>query len=102
MNIKTKAKEWLIQHEHYEHEPSFNDDLESLLKLIESVAYYEGFISDALEYEETFGDNKTCECGCPYYRHFDTYSNMDAVGCKYCYHGDHYGDNCCAGFRERK
>jgi len=25
-----------------------------------------------------------CECGHAYYRHFDTYDNMRAVGCKYC------------------
>jgi hypothetical protein len=36
------------------------------------------------EYNPKFGDDKECECGHPYYRHFDTYENMDACGCKYC------------------
>lgn len=35
-------------------------------------------------YNPTFGDNKECECGHEYYRHFDSYELMDAVGCKYC------------------
>lgn len=28
--------------------------------------------------------DKICECGHTYYRHFDTYDYMKAVGCKYC------------------
>ena len=37
MNIKTAAKQWLIEHEHYEDEPCFNDDLESLVALLNSI-----------------------------------------------------------------
>ena len=29
-------------------------------------------------------ENAECECGDPYYRHFDTYDDMSPVGCKYC------------------
>ena len=36
------------------------------------------------EYNSKFGDNRECECGHTYYRHFDTYENMEACGCKYC------------------
>lgn len=36
------------------------------------------------EYNPEFGDGRVCECGHPYYRHFDTYENMHACGCKYC------------------
>lgn len=25
-----------------------------------------------------------CKCGHQYHRHFDSYSDMDAIGCKYC------------------
>lgn len=35
-------------------------------------------------YDPKFGDDRVCECGHKYYRHFDTYENMKAVGCKYC------------------
>jgi len=35
-------------------------------------------------YDKNFGDNRKCECGHPYYRHFDPYENYEAVGCKYC------------------
>lgn len=35
-------------------------------------------------YNPKYGDNRICECGHTYYRHFDSYENMDACGCKYC------------------
>lgn len=35
-------------------------------------------------YNPNYGDSKVCSCGHPYYRHFDTYEQMEAVGCKYC------------------
>lgn len=36
------------------------------------------------EYNPKYGDHRLCECGHPYYRHFDTHENMEACGCKYC------------------
>ncbi len=36
------------------------------------------------EYNPNFGDDKICECGHTYYRHFDSYEGMSPVGCKYC------------------
>ena len=36
-------------------------------------------------YDPTFGDDVLCECGHPYYRHFDSYEEMSPVGCKYCH-----------------
>ena len=36
------------------------------------------------KYDKEFGDDKICQCGHPYYRHFDTYDNMSPIGCKYC------------------
>ena len=36
------------------------------------------------KYNKNFGDDKECECGHSYYRHFDTYEDMEACGCKYC------------------
>lgn len=36
------------------------------------------------QYDFAFGDDKLCECGHAYYRHFDSYDDMAAVGCKYC------------------
>lgn len=35
-------------------------------------------------YNPKYGDDRECECGHAYYRHFDTYEDMDPVGCKYC------------------
>ncbi len=37
-----------------------------------------------VEYDPNYGDNRLCECGHTYYRHFDPYENMEDVGCKYC------------------
>lgn len=36
------------------------------------------------EYNPNYGDDRMCECGHPYYRHFDSYEDMRAAGCKYC------------------
>lgn len=36
------------------------------------------------EYNPKFGDDRICKCGHPYYRHFDSYEQMDPCGCKYC------------------
>lgn len=35
-------------------------------------------------YNPEYGDDKVCECGHEYYRHFDSYDDNKAVGCKYC------------------
>lgn len=36
------------------------------------------------KYNPEYGDDRVCQCGHPYYRHFDTYDDMFACGCKYC------------------
>jgi hypothetical protein len=35
-------------------------------------------------YNPYYGDDRICICGHTYYRHFDTYEDMEACGCKYC------------------
>lgn len=35
-------------------------------------------------YDPKHGDERRCHCGHTYYRHFDSYEDMEAVGCKYC------------------
>jgi hypothetical protein len=40
--------------------------------------------SRGVPYDSKFGDHKMCKCSHPYYRHFDTYDDMEPVGCKYC------------------
>lgn len=44
-------------------------------------------------YNPKYGDDRYCQCGHQYYRHFDTYEDMLNVGCKYCWKG-------CDGFVE--
>jgi hypothetical protein len=61
----------------------------NLGKLSRQIIYE---ITDVLEeerqreiaYDPNFGDKKLCICGHPYYRHFDTYDDMEPIGCKYC------------------
>lgn len=36
------------------------------------------------EYNPNYGDDRICLCGHKYYRHFDTYDDMNPIGCKYC------------------
>lgn len=43
------------------------------------------------KYNPNYGDDRICQCGHPYYRHFDSYENMENIGCKYC---------CCSEFIE--
>jgi len=35
-------------------------------------------------FNPAYDRDRTCKCGHPYYRHFDTHEDMLAVGCKYC------------------
>ena len=41
-------------------------------------------VTIVLEYNQNYGDDRLCQCGHEYYRHFDTYEDMKACGCKYC------------------
>lgn len=36
------------------------------------------------KYNPEYGDERICECGHSYYRHFDSYDDNAPVGCKYC------------------
>ncbi len=36
------------------------------------------------KYNPDYGMDRVCNCGHPYYRHFDSYESNDPVGCKYC------------------
>jgi hypothetical protein len=36
------------------------------------------------KYNPKYGDDRLCRCGHAYYRHFDSYDEMEPVGCKYC------------------
>lgn len=35
-------------------------------------------------YNPKYGDERICRCSHIYYRHFDSYEKMLAIGCKYC------------------
>ena len=51
----------------------------------EEKPYSEHFeVNRIMKYNPNFGDDRICNCGHPYYRHFDTYEAMSSVGCKYC------------------
>jgi hypothetical protein len=59
------------------------------LKLVEDAGKYEPYLTgfeirSFYAYNPKFGDDKECECGHPYYRHFDSYEDNYPCGCKYC------------------
>lgn len=56
---------------------------EFLLELVE-LAKLSNLVCAIPQYSAWFGDDKICECGHVYYRHFDTYEDMSPIGCKYC------------------
>lgn len=56
---------------------------ETVLELIELARLHDVSLSFP-SYDPEFGDDKLCVCGHVYYRHFDSYENMNPVGCKYC------------------
>lgn len=50
---------------------------------VEQKPYLEKILIE-LEYNPLYGDQRICQCGHMYYRHFDSYERMSNVGCKYC------------------
>lgn len=51
-------------------------------------------------YNEAYGDERICKCGHVYHRHFDSYADMEPVGCKYCrcIHFVEEAINCCCSY----
>jgi len=52
-----------------------NDEKSYLLKTVITVNR---------EHNQNYGEDRVCECGHTYHRHFDSYEGMAPVGCKYC------------------
>ena len=51
---------------------------------VEEPYLYEIEVNRTTHYNLAYGSDRICECGHPYYRHFDTYEDMYPIGCKYC------------------
>lgn len=101
IHIKNEAKNWMLNHDYDPSDPDFEKSLNSLIELIYNCLIHQGnVIIDAPMYDSNFGDDRLCLCGHPYYRHFDTYDDMAAIGCKYCRsdYDRHYDGNC-PGFK---
>lgn len=62
--------------EEFENKPSVSEE--------QPPYFYIEKIKVKRKYNPEYGDSRYCKCGHQYYRHFDTYENMCAVGCKYC------------------
>jgi hypothetical protein len=54
-------------------------------KKMEKPYIEEKVVTIVKKYNPKYGDDRICKCGHPYYRHFDTYEDMENVGCKYCH-----------------
>lgn len=61
-----------------------NKEKDSTIVIIEPPYLETIYIKKKVKYNPKYGDDKVCKCGHPYYRHFDTYEQMETVGCKYC------------------
>lgn len=49
------------------------------------LPYIEGIeVNKIYAYNPLYGDDRKCTCGHTYYRHFDSYEDMENCGCKYC------------------
>jgi hypothetical protein len=61
-------------------------EIDKFTPVTEEKPYLKGDVKVKIhiKYNPKFGDNKICECGHTYYRHFDTYAKMYPCGCKYC------------------
>lgn len=51
---------------------------------MEEPYLYETITTIVAKYNPKYGNDRICECGHPYHRHFDSYEDMEPVGCKYC------------------
>ena len=54
------------------------------IKFNPSTSTYLNRVEVIRVYNPQYGDDRVCKCGHTYYRHFDPYEDMEAVGCKYC------------------
>lgn len=60
------------------------DKFISVYENLDSPYICEEVVTVVKKYNPNYGDDRICECDHPYYRHFDTYEDMLADGCKYC------------------
>ena len=75
----------MISKQDYELMKSIIQDYESGVEIDTNSAYIVTYSVDInKQYNPHFGDDKLCQCGHTYYRHFDSYEGMEACGCKYC------------------
>lgn len=70
-------------------------DIENVQDLENTPYLIEVNVEVTRKYNPNYGDNKMCKCGHQYYRHFDSWEDMLAVGCKYCDCWEFVEDNNC-------
>ena len=77
-----------LEHEH----DGLKQYVRNVLDKMNSLPYIAG------RYNPDYGDDRICVCGHSYARHFDSYDNMEPVGCKHCgcqaFQEDEYADVC--------
>lgn len=72
---------WYYDVKHFGATHYFNGtDIEKQPYIVE----FEQVIVETRMYNPEYGDDRICECGHSYDRHFDSYEQMSPVGCKYC------------------
>lgn len=63
--------------------PSFDDCYPRLREALQEI---EAILGPEIEimWDKDRDQEEMCDCGHPYYRHFDSYEDMAPIGCKYC------------------
>lgn len=90
----TDGTDMIIQQSKTVHQTVYGEDKEGELIGDKTSPYLLFKFSEIVEaYNPEYGDDRVCECGHTYDRHFDPYDDNAPVGCKYC---------SCYRFKEKK
>jgi hypothetical protein len=74
-----------VKNQNFELAADFRQKEKDLIESTDNEPYIKSVsLAVKFTYKPNYGDDRICECGHEYYRHFDTYEDMEVVGCKYC------------------
>ena len=84
MDYKEEIKEIIDKVYKKGYETGFEEGVRTKKEIEENPYIIETITIQKKKYNPNYGDNRMCICGHTYYRHFDSWNDMEAVGCKYC------------------
>ena len=84
MDYKKEIKEIIDKVYKKGYETGFEEGVRAKKEIDENPYIIETITIQKKKYNPNYGDKRMCVCGHTYYRHFDPWNDMQAVGCKYC------------------